>query len=110
MTSLTHPLIRLSTLEQGRRSSSTSNDTNTGYVGPSLLPPSDGQEFEKPHRYTGAGTEGKGQGMDLKTLEKPIPSSWVAGYPWYMLRVFRTLVMQKKTGTAIGKCWTTDQQ
>lgn len=29
------------------------------------------------------GTEGKGQGMDLKTLEKPIPLSQVAGYPWY---------------------------
>ena len=49
---------------------------------------SDGQGFEKPHGYTGTGTEGKGQGMDLKTLEKPVPSSRVAGYPWYLLRVF----------------------
>jgi len=28
--------------------------------------------------------------MDLKTREKPTPSSRVAGYPWYMLRVFRS--------------------
>jgi hypothetical protein len=30
------------------------------------------------------GTEGKGQGMDSRTLGKPIPSSRVRGYPWYM--------------------------
>ena len=48
---------------------------------------SDGQGFEKPRGYTGMGTEGKGQGMDLKTLEKPVPSSRVTGYPWYLVRV-----------------------
>ena len=49
---------------------------------------SDGQGFQQPHGYTGTGTEGKGQGTDLKTLEKPIPLARVRGYPWYMLRVF----------------------
>src|SRR5271168_1946336 len=49
---------------------------------------SDGQGFQQPHGYTGTGTEGKGQGMDLKTLRKPIPSSRVRGYPWYMPQVF----------------------
>src|ERR1700678_3320445 len=49
---------------------------------------SDGQGFQQPRGYTGTGTEGKGQGTDLKTLEKPIPLSRVRGYPWYMLRVF----------------------
>ena len=34
------------------------------------------------------GTEGKGQGMDLRTLEKPVPLSKVRGYPWYMPQVF----------------------
>jgi hypothetical protein len=38
---------------------------------------SDGQGFEQPRGYTGTGTEGKGQGMDLKTPEKPIPLSRV---------------------------------
>ena len=42
---------------------------------------SDGQGFQKPHRYMGMGTEGKGQGTDLKTLEKPLPSSRVRGNP-----------------------------
>ena len=32
---------------------------------------SDGHGFRKPHRYTGKGTEGMGQGTELKTLEKP---------------------------------------
>ena len=44
-------------------------------------PASDGQGFQKPHGYTGKGTAGKGQGTDFKTLEKPLPSSWVRGYP-----------------------------
>ena len=34
---------------------------------------SDGQGFQKPWGYAGMGTEGMGQGMDLKTLEKPVP-------------------------------------
>ena len=42
---------------------------------------SDGQGFWKPHRYTGKGTVGKGQGTDFNTLEKPLPSSRVRGYP-----------------------------
>ena len=46
---------------------------------------SDGQGFWQPHGYTGTGTEGKGQGMDSRTLEKPIPLSRVRGY---MPRVF----------------------
>ena len=29
----------------------------------------------------GHGTKGKGQGIDLKTLEKPLPSSQVRGLP-----------------------------
>ena len=49
---------------------------------------SDGQGFRKPHRYTGTGTEGKGQGTDLRTLEKPIPSSRVVLDGGYMGRVF----------------------
>jgi len=36
---------------------------------------SDGQGFQQPHGYTGTGTEGKGQGTDSKTLEKPVPLS-----------------------------------
>ena len=47
---------------------------------------SDGQGFQKPHGYVG-----KGQGTDLKTLEKPLPSSRVRGYPWYMLWVFHLI-------------------
>ena len=39
-------------------------------------PSSDGQGFRKPRGYTG-----KGQGTDLKTLEKPLPLSRVRGYP-----------------------------
>ena len=38
---------------------------------------SDGQGLEQPHGYTGTGTKGKGQGVDLKTPEKPVPSSRV---------------------------------
>ena len=49
---------------------------------------SDGQGFQQPCGYMGMGTEGKGQGMDSRTLGKPIPSSRVRGYPWYMPRVF----------------------
>ena len=56
-------------------------------------PASDGQGFRKPHGYTGMGTEGKGQGTDLRTLEKPIPSSRVRGYLWYLLQVFLFLTI-----------------
>jgi hypothetical protein len=65
----------------------TTPDTVTLSGASSPISSSDGQGFEKPRGYTGTGTEGKGQGMDLKTLEKPVPSSRVAGYPWYLVRV-----------------------
>ena len=41
---------------------------------------SDGQGFQKPCGYIGMGTEGKGQGTDSRTLEKPVPLSGVMGY------------------------------
>ena len=47
-----------------------------------------GKGFWKPHGYTGKGTTGKGQGTYLETLGKPLPSSGVRGYPWYMPWVF----------------------
>ena len=45
---------------------------------------SNGQGFEQPCGYMGTGTEGKGQGMDLKTPEKPVPLSRV----WVTLGIY----------------------
>ena len=34
---------------------------------------SDGQGFEKPQGYSVKGMEGRGKGMDIETLQKPLP-------------------------------------
>ena len=48
---------------------------------------SDGQGFVNPHGFAGKGSPGTGRGHSSVTLTKPLPATWVWGYPWFSGRV-----------------------
>jgi len=45
------------------------------------------QGFVNPHGFAGKGSWGKGRGHGFRTLTKPLPSTWVGGYPQLFGRV-----------------------
>ena len=48
---------------------------------------SDGQRHMNQHGFMGKGSPGKGRGHSVVTLTKPLPATWVWGYPQFSGRV-----------------------